>query len=171
MRDARLLPPSQGDRLRARDPVARRTHLHVQRRVPVPPRPPRQADQRMERETAPGRYPPVDNTIKQDLPQRTTRVPHLKDRQSGQPAQAITSSLALRLPAVRKGWVVNKSCVTAIPPDVHTCRSGPPATEAAVAATAVAKPGKRRRREGTRTAGPAGLGRGSGCGLRSVARR
>ena len=72
-----------------------------------------------------------------------------------------------------QGWVVNKSRVTAIPPDVHTCRPGPPATEVAIAAiaaaAAAAKPGPRRRREGTRTAGPAGLGLGSGYGLRNVA--
>src|ERR1700677_4588063 len=80
MRDARLLPPSQGDRLRARHPVARRTHLHLQRRLPVPARPPPQADQRMERETAPRRDPPVDNTIRPELPERTARVPHLRGR-------------------------------------------------------------------------------------------
>src|SRR5580693_254707 len=95
MRDAGLLPPPQRDRLRARDPLASWADLLLQWRMPLPPRPPRETDEGVERETAPRRNPPVDNTLRQNLQQRTTGVPDLRNR-IGQQAQTFASCPARR---------------------------------------------------------------------------
>ena len=73
-----LLPPRQGQRLRARHALRqRRTDLRLQHRSQKPAMPPSQAVTRLERHPAQTRLAPMDNTTRPHLHPRTQPIPRM----------------------------------------------------------------------------------------------
>jgi len=54
-----------------------RPDLRLQRRMPLPPRPPDQAITRLDRHPAPAEHSPLDHPGRAHLHQRTHAIPHL----------------------------------------------------------------------------------------------